>query len=356
MRDYIYRLMTDQVHGFAPRAAAVFLGIVSRLYGGIMPLVRKRALRRARKAPVKVISVGNITVGGTGKTPLVGYIVRTLKQDGRKVAVVTRGYRMSSPAGRQAGSAPVADEAAMLADELADVPVIVDANRLRGIRLAYYTYGVDTVVLDDAFQQWRLIRDLDIVCIDARNPFGNRRLLPRGILREEPAALGRADICVLSKADLCPDVNALEARVRAYNSHATIVEAHHRPRGLRRLGTTDGERVDLSSLAGQRTVLFSGIGDPASFSELVARGGPEVVRSMRFDDHHWYTQADLDRIIAEGLRSHAAFFITTHKDAQRIEKSALASGSGIFYVLMIETAITRNEEAFVRRLRDLYTV
>lgn len=357
MREALYRVMTDQGTGAAALLLRWLAACLSRIYGRFMPVVRAACLRKRVRAPLKVISVGNLTVGGTGKTSLVIYIARQLQKSERKVAVVTRGYRkrVSGDQGIGGSGGVWADEAAMLSAALGEIPVIIDPLRLRGAREAYYTYGSDTAVLDDGFQQWKLVKDLEIVCIDARNPFGNGKLIPRGILREEPAALRRADILVLSKVNLQPDIVGLECLAERLNPEALIVHAEHRPTGLRLLGAAGGGE-ELAWASDKKALVFSGIGDHASFEELARQLGLTVVGSMRFDDHHWYTQRDLEHIRAAARQSAADILLTTQKDAQRIEKGALSLGESDWYALMIELVITKDEERFLDRLHHLSAV
>ncbi|MCG8429746.1 MAG: tetraacyldisaccharide 4'-kinase [Candidatus Omnitrophica bacterium] len=342
MREYLYQLATDRKKGHFARICRAVLCLFACAYGLLVRLVRARALQNRRDTGVKVIGVGNITLGGTGKTTLVEYIVRFLVKEGRRVAVLSRGYKK-------------ADEPLMLQDMLGGVPVIVDKDRLRGALRARREYGADTLVLDDAFQQWRVEKDLDIVVIDATNPFGNERLLPRGILREELRALGRADCLIITKTNLRPQVGALEGRLRRFAPRADIFTAEHLPCGVFKL-SEPGTLLSLKAIRGRRAVLFCGIGDPVSFEALIRGAGVIVDKVMRFDDHHWYTDADVQRIVGAARGEGSDLVITTRKDAVRLKEKTFSDKGISCYVLGIALSLRENEERFFHRLRDLYTL
>ncbi|MEI8176684.1 MAG: tetraacyldisaccharide 4'-kinase, partial [Candidatus Omnitrophota bacterium] len=183
MRGYFYALMTDRRHSPADVFLQGALWVLSLVYGAGVRILAggyKKKFFFPYRADCKVISIGNITVGGTGKTPASLLIAKLLEAQGRRVAVLIRGYG--------------ADEYLMLQEELPECAILSGSDRITNARRAFYDFGADTVILDDGFQHWKIHRDLDIVLLDATNPFGNYRLLPRGILREPPQELTRADI------------------------------------------------------------------------------------------------------------------------------------------------------------------
>ncbi|MDD4939809.1 MAG: tetraacyldisaccharide 4'-kinase [Candidatus Omnitrophica bacterium] len=363
MLAYLHDLATDRRKGFLAGTIKSFLYPASLIYGLAVRALTFIYRLKPRALGCKVISAGNITLGGTGKTSLVLLIARYLKENGHKVAIVSRGYKRQIPnpclSGRQAKSRipneeAMGDEPAMLKMNLKDVPVIVDADRICGARIAVRDFGADTVILDDGFQQWRLKKDLDIVAIDAVYLFGNRRLIPRGILREPLSSLKRADMFILTKSDLAPNNKDIKEYLNSINPAAPVLGSIHSPVGFYRMDKQD-ELLNINSLRGKTAVLFSGIGDPGSFEKLIKNLGIRVEFSFRFRDHHNYTRKDLDNITRCSEEKNTDAIITTEKDAVRIRNSRLtAPGSGLLY-LRVELKITDNEQEFHNRLLRLYS-
>ena len=343
MERLLYNLATDKYRGFLPGCAKGFLWVLSGIYGAaVLALAWSGRLRQVRFTS-RVISVGNVTVGGTGKTTLVRFLAGHLKQQGHRVAIVTRGYR------RLAGS--MGDEPQMLAQNLT-LPVIVNPDRARGIRRAQEKEGADTVILDDGFQQWKIRKDLDIVAIDATNPFGNRRLLPRGIMREPFSSLARADIFVLTKGNLASDTQGLKGVLHSINPKAVIVEGAHTPVGFYALDRP-GELLPVDACKGKRVGVFSGIGDPVSFEQLLAGLGAAIGFTLRFPDHHQYTAPDAGRIRTQCAEQRLDTVVTTEKDAVR---AAPLTDCGVrVLVLRIEFTITGNGQGFFDRLYGIYS-
>lgn len=276
-----------------------------------------------RRLPCRVISVGNLTLGGTGKTPLVEAITARLQAHGRRVGVLSRGYGRQgrqrlvvvSDGQRCLVSAEVAgDEPVLLAQHLPGVPVVVGKDRYAAGLLAVQRFGLDTVVLDDGFQHVQLARDLDILTLDATQPFGTGRLFPRGDLRERPAAAARADAIVLSHwaPDMVvPDLNVPRPAPLLFHSR-------YDPLGVRILA--DGQRLPLASLVGQRLVAFCGIGHPESFRRLLVELGADVGAFSAFPDHHAYTPSELEALAATAKSQRARALITTEKDGVRLRR------------------------------------
>lgn len=344
MRNYVYSLMTDQRHGAVASVAKGFLRLLSCVYGCAVWFVRgTRGIFKRRVKGLKVISVGNITVGGTGKTPLVELICRFLQEKGRIVTVVSRGYgRFSS----------VGDEPRMLERRLPGVRVVVDANRYRAERKAA-RLGADTVVFDDGFQQWHLAKDLDIAVVDSTRAFGNGRLLPRGILREPVSALKRADVIVVTKTNLSAASPDLYNRLIAANPGALIVEAAHQPQDL--YEALDPRRTfPVEFLRGRKVAVFSAIGDPVSFEGLVRSCGGIIGFSAAFEDHHPYSSDDIKRIIEQCALKQVPTVITTEKDAVRLE--GLIPPTCSILVLRVRMTLVKNEQHFLDRLLKLYPV
>lgn len=319
-----------------------FLFLFSLIYGLIIWALMSFYSIRPYRTTCKVISVGNISLGGTGKTPLVEYVVRWLKQHNHKVAVLTRGYLSF-------------DEPQMLRENLKDIPVIVGRDRVAGIRRAVSEYGADTVVLDDGFQQWRIKKDLDIVAVNSRDPFGNRKMIPRGILRQPLSSLDSAGIFVLTKADINPDLKGVEDYLLCINPKAVIAQALYKTMGFYELGKKD-ILLDPGTLKDKAVALVCGIADPASFKYSVESLGIKIGITFDFPDHHNYSAQDLDNIIKASKEKGIGTIITTEKDAVKLDRLPVTGYRLPIFVLRIELQITKNEEGFLERLSKLYVI
>ena len=351
MRSYLYNLATDKYRGLIPSLLKGFLYVLSLVYGLIIRTLMFIYHINPYRANCRVISVGNITLGGTGKTPLVEYIAGYLKHKGHKVAIVTRGYKRKITNYKTMG-----DEPYMLQENLKDVAVIVDADRMRGINRAVCDYGVDTVILDDGFQQWKIKKDLDIVTIDAGNPFGNRKMLPRGILRQPLSSLKQADVFVLTKTNINPDVGSVKDFLNQLNPSAVVVQSKHQPIGFYELGKSE-KLLNIESLKGKTIVLVSAIARPDSFENLIKSLDINVDLCFRFPDHHNYTRKDLDSIIKSCKEKNIDTIIITEKDAVKLKALPVASCQLPVYVLRIELEVREeDEEKFLDRLSKLYSI
>jgi len=314
------RLVDGSARGLAPATARCLLAGLAVPYSLAVTArnaAYDRGLLPSTPAAAPVVSVGNLTLGGTGKTPLVAWVVRTLAAHGRRPAIVSRGY------GARRGER--SDEAAELALLLPGVPHLADRDRVAAARAAT-ALGADVVVLDDGFQHRRLARDLDIVAIDATDPFGSGRIFPRGLLREPLAGLRRAHAVVLTRASSVDVDRRVEIRRRCAAACGAALpqvwaEARHHPVRLRSAG---GDERPLTALAAARVAAFTGIGNPAAFRGSLESCGADVAGFRSFPDHHHYTAADLDAVgtWAAGLR--ADLVVTTLKDLVKIDRESLA--------------------------------
>ncbi|MFA4853932.1 MAG: tetraacyldisaccharide 4'-kinase [Candidatus Omnitrophota bacterium] len=349
-RDYLYNLVTCKIKG--PLAAFLrgFLFILSLAYGLAVVILAFLYRINPARLNAKVISVGNITLGGTGKTTFVEYLCAELSSSGKKIAVLTRGYKRNA-AGE--GLAGMGDEPAMLQKKLPQVHVIVDKDRVKAGIKAIKDYAADTLILDDGLQQWRIFKDLEIVTIDATNPFGNYRMLPAGFLREPLSALKRADIFVLTQVASGQDTSVLTAKLKSINPRALIVESMHKPESFSNVRNPD-ELLSLNSFQCKNVAVFSGIGNPQGFENSLSLLGINIKLLFRFSDHHDYTQRELDGIVKAAQEKKMDAIITTQKDAVKIRQLETA-GLAIF-VLDIKLSITKNEAEFDRRLLKLYPV
>lgn len=349
MKNYLYNLATDKSVGLIPATLRLFLFIISLIYGLAVRILIPFFSFCLYHASCRVVSVGNITLGGTGKTSLVEFIARQLKKEGQRIAIISRGYKKRITSCENMG-----DEPYMLSKKLEDIPVIVEADRVKGIKKALKDYSVDTVILDDAFQQWGIKKDLEIVAIDATNPFGNFNMIPRGILREPLSSLKRADIFIITKTNLMADTQGIKNNLAGFNPSALIFESRHLP-----LAFYDIERpsdlFSTESLKGKSVTLFSGIGDPASFEKLISNIGIKIGLSFRFADHHHYSDKDLDKIIQGSKEKNIDTIITTEKDTARMDKLQINTYGLKLLTLRIELAIN-DEQGFRSRLLNLYSL
>lgn len=265
----------------------------------------RRGLLRVHRLPAPVISVGNLTWGGTGKTPLVMHLARALEKRGRRAAVLTRGY------GR--------DEAQFLTERLMPIPVLVDPDRVAAGNRAVQERGADVLLLDDGYQQWRLHKDLEILAVDGDAPFGNRRLIPRGNLREPVTEAARADWVVVKDSGLGAEGRKeVERQLRLYNAAAPILFMSYDPTKLWRWNSR--EWIPLQSLQGRRVCTLAGIGRPVSFEKVVGTLGAEVALRLRFRDHHAYTASELNQVLHRCRQLGVGALVTTAKDAVRLPK------------------------------------
>lgn len=314
-KDEKYKsLISGREKGVLPGLMRGALSGLAALYrigvGGRNYLYSKGILNRV-SLPVPVISVGNITVGGTGKTPLVEYIARHFVERGKKPLILSRGY---------GGWGGPNDEAAVLDENLPGVPHVQAQNRvLAGLR-AVREHNPACIVLDDGFQYRRLKRDLDIVVIDARNPFGYNQILPRGLLREPVQALARADVVVISKIDESRNTTLLEVRniLEKYVKGERIFSARHCPVRSYVIDSKKKREVGLSALKAKKVIAFCGIGSPESFRRSVESVGCEVAGFRSFPDHYAYGKEAIEELREAAEKCGAEILITTQKDAVKL--------------------------------------
>ncbi len=311
---------------------------------GAASALRRRAyaagLMRQHRAPFPVVSVGNLTVGGAGKTPVVAELARRLGARGLKVAILARGYRGQGRGPRLvsdgrtlcAEADRVGDEPRLLAERLPGVAVLVGPRRRVLAERAAQELGTEVAILDDGLQHLALARDLEVVVVDAARRLGNGALLPRGPLREGPEALDRAHLLWISKVDEAESEEALEAWVDSLldGRPCAVVLSRYRPARL----LLRGESAPLEALAGRRVLALCGIAHPASFVASLRRIGAEVAGTLAYPDHHRYRPAEIEAALAEAAQA-GALLVTTEKDAVRLPASARAR----LAVLGVETEI-----------------
>ena len=340
--QYTIDVIFGRAEGTRASLYAAFLQGASHLFSGIAQsrlwLYRKRILHD-QPLGCLVVVVGNLTVGGTGKTPVVEKFARALRDRGRTVAILSRGYKSKSPhfwrkwlnwlthaseppprivsdnTGVLLNSEEAGDEPYMLARNLPGVIVLVDKNRVKAGAYAIKKYGCDTLILDDGFQYLPLKGRLNLLLVDKTNPFGNGFLLPRGILREPIKHLQRASYVFLTKSNGERDTE-LEELIHRHNPSVDIIECAHRPQFLQRFDSD--ERLPLTHLRGKRIGAFSGIATPESFEKFLKDFGASLDYTRRFLDHYRFTYEDLVSIFSESMRKRVDFIVTTEKDSVRL--------------------------------------
>lgn len=351
---------------------AAFLQSLSYLFSGIVQLrlwLYRQRILHDQPLGCLVVVVGNLTVGGTGKTPVVEKFARALRDRGRRVAILSRGYKSKKPPlwkrvwdrlnhasappprivsnGQEVllDSEQAGDEPFMLAKNLPGVVVLVDKDRVKAGTYAIKRFGCDTLVLDDGFQYLPLKGSLNLLLVDKTNPFGNGHLLPRGILREPIKHLRRASYVFLTKSNGERDLE-IEKIIREHNPEADVIECAHRPQYLQRWagGAEKVERLPLAHLKGRRVGGFSGIAAPESFERFLRDLGAELVFSRRFLDHHRFSAEDFVSVFDEAVDRKVEALVTTEKDAVRIPESI--SCPVPLYYLRLEIEIIRGAADF----------
>jgi tetraacyldisaccharide 4'-kinase len=345
LETFALEVIFEERKDFKANVTRILLFVGSKLFHAGVNIRRwlyNMRILRDKTLGVQVIAIGNLTVGGTGKTPVVEKFARELRDAGRNVAILSRGYRskpkpfyewlrdkiflredqtpprvVSDGKSLLLDSEMAGDEPYMLASNLRDVVVLVDKDRVKSGRYAIEKFGCDTLVLDDGFQYWDLRgRRHDVVLIDRQQPFGNEHLLPRGTLREPPSHLARAQTIFITKSD--GKTAELRERIAKFNPGAAVIECVHHPLYLEDIFT--GERKTLDLLRGKKVASLSGIAQPESFEQSLVSQGAEVVYSKRFADHHRFTQQEVLNAINRGKKRQADVIITTQKDAVRFPK------------------------------------
>ncbi len=315
-----------------------------------------------------VVSIGNLSCGGTGKTPVVEVFAKTLSRSGRKVAVLSRGYRsrkrpflarmhqkffsrgmvippkvVSNGSQVLMDSEYAGDEPFMLANNLRGVAVLVDKDRVKSGLYAIDEFETDTLILDDGFQYLKLRAHINIVLVDSTDPFGNHHVLPRGTLREPIKNLRRADYIFLTKSNGGSHLRHLKSFIRRHNHRAEIIECCHQPQYLESLRDHD-KQMPLSWLNGQKVAAISAIANPESFEKFLRQLGAEIVASSHYADHHRYTEEEIASFQRDAAKAGADIIVTTEKDAVRIPE--LRREELEMFFLRVEINILSGQENF----------
>ncbi len=314
-------------------------------------------VRTVRRLSCPVVCVGNLTVGGSGKTPCAIALAQWFRARGRMVGILLRGYGRrgsgvviaADPEGIRASWQEVGDEAVLLARRLPGVPVLVGGDRFQAGGEAVRRFGVAVLVLDDGFQHRQLHRELDLVMVDATDPFGGGRLLPRGRLREPVAGLRRAHAIILSRTDQAPNLPALRRHLEEIVPGRPQILSRHRPSRL--VDPADGTEEPLPTLRGRRLLAVSGIASPEGFHRTLTDLGGILTGALVFPDHHPYDRADLLRVDRTAQETRAELIVTTEKDAIRMQAGReMDAGRCPTLALQVDLEITEGADVLDRLL------
>ena len=341
--------MTGEKRGLLASAVRGCFSCVTPLYR-VAVAWRNRRFDRAisrndqavvKRAAVPVISVGNLTTGGTGKTPLVVAVAKLLRQQSKRVALISRGYGADpSQPGRN-------DEAMELEHRLPDVPHLQDPDRFAMAAVAVEELESEVLLLDDGFQHRQLHRDLDIVTIDATNPFGYGRLLPRGLLREPVKSLRRADLVVVTRSNLV-DTEELDSLIKTIQRWVDSENILVTEMKLVKAINASGDVEPLEQLLSQPTFLFSAIGNPTGFEQTLLQQSANLVGHEVFADHHRFDREDFELIGNAAKRASAQQILCTHKDLVKVGTDRI--GGLPVYAVLIEVKFTAGRQLLVESL------
>jgi tetraacyldisaccharide 4'-kinase len=345
-QDAYRKLISGQDARFGAVLLRFFLGMAAQVY--LIAVILRNFLYskgwfKIHRADVPVISVGNITTGGTGKTPLVVWLCNALRNSKFKCAILTRGYKTKKRV--------LSDEVAILAESCPETKVVVNPDRVAGAAEAVSKFGANVLIMDDGFQHRRLARDLDIVTIDGTVPFGYGKLLPAGLLREPVAALKRADAAVITRCDQAAEseLTQLEDKLQQINPEMIIARSIHVPVYMK---SVDGKKNSLEELKDKKIFVFCGIGNPDAFFNTVEGLGTEIIGSKIFDDHYHYTDDCLAGIYTQAKRLNADLILTTQKDWFSLFDIANSSFDIRFAYLSVELKFVRGEVEITQLIKD----
>jgi len=351
VKKYLLECATDQKEGILSAISKGVLVLISGIYYLVVKILTgfyESSIFKKSDLGRPVISVGNITIGGVGKTPLIEFLAKYMTAAGYKVAVLIRGYMGSG------GSVEIeSDEKLMLQNNLQDVSIYVGTNRVQSAKRALAEKSVDVFLLDDSFQQWKLKKDLEIVIVDSTNPWGNGCLLPRGILREPIQSLKRADCVILTKIDLGKDqLPTIRQQIQDVAPGIDIAEAVHEPLCLVNMKTK--EKIPLKDISQMKACVLSSIGDPKSFYATLSGLGCDIIKEFTFMDHYHYQWEDLSKINTFMRKQKINTCITTEKDFVKCEQfHGQWDDQVTLYYLRIEMNLTKGKEKILERISHL---
>ncbi len=350
------KVISGQSRGAGAMLLRFFLNIASIFYWLAVQLrnfLYSIGWLKAYKANAIVISIGNITIGGTGKTPLVIWLYQQIVQNAKckvqNCGILTRGYKANQKL--KIKNQNYGDEVQILAESCPKAKVIVNPDRVAGANEAVNKFGAKVLIMDDGFQHRRLARDLDIVTIDATRPFGYGKLLPAGLLREPVDSLKRADAIVITRSNQVSEseLNKIEEKIQKIKPDIVIARSIHSPVCAR---TTDNKEIGIEQLKGKKIFAFCGIGNPDAFIKTIKGLGVNLVGTKIYDDHYHYADKDIEDIRTKAKELSADLILTTEKDWRRlpIENRKLKIDIGFAY-LVIELKLVSREDKITRLIK-----
>ena len=383
MPELIKKIIYSEPEGFLENTIAVPLNIASRAYGPIVEFkhfLYKKGILERKKLPIKAISIGNITLGGTGKTPTTQYLAKFLSEKGFRPVILSRGYKrkgsvdeikiVSNGEKILLNPSESGDEPYLLAQNLKGIPIIVGKNRYKAGMLAIEKFRSNVALLDDGFQHFALERDLDILLINSLNPFGNSYLFPRGQLREPLKALSRADIIIITKSDFemkeiwdrrltsvphssIKSIDEITNTIKKYNNKALITKSIHKFTKL----YGENDTIELNQLKDKKVLAFCGIADEYYFIYKLSQVAPNN-KCIVFDDHHHYVESDVNNILKNFQQFKANILVTTQKDYYKVKKLFIdnrrinATVTNLYYI-GTEIEITENKIALEQTILQM---
>lgn len=353
LKVILYNLINAQKESKSRKVILFPLCLLSFFYGlasSARVFLYFRRIFKTHSLPCKVISVGNITLGGTGKTPFVCLLAEMIKAQGYRVAILSRGYKgsFSGPAGivsdghkilmdpQQAG-----DEPFLLAEKVKDVPVVVGKKRWLSGQFALRRFQSEVIILDDGYQHLSLKRDLNLLLIDSSSPFGNGHLFPRGVLREPAGQVSRADAVILTKTGQSDNINKLKMNLERTIGERAIFQVDYAPEGIRVYGT--GKFLPPGYLKGKKVLAFSGVAKPESFRKTLNKLNADIAELLAFPDHHWYGPEDGEKLYNKASAMGVEALVTTEKDLIRVKN--LIRGDIPLWALAIRHVFPQNDQS-----------
>ncbi len=344
--DVFRKLISGERTGLSAAFLRSLLAAAARIYSAVISLrnsLYSKGWSKTHTVDVPVISVGNITVGGTGKTPLVIWLYQLLERKNIRCAILTRGYKTQRDR--------LSDEPAILAKSCPQAKVIVNPDRRTAASRAIHKFNAQLLIMDDGFQHRRLARDLDIVTIDATQPFGYGKLLPAGLLREPPTALNRADAVVINRANQLVEykLTQLENKLRSLNPDMIIARAIHNPICAKSI---DRKEISIEQLKAKKIFAFCGIANPNAFLSTIKRCGLNLVGSKIYNDHYHYTGHDIAYIYEQARHCKADLVLSTQKDWTKTALLAPVTDDLTFTYLAVELKFLVGEDKFIRLIEN----
>ncbi|WP_196591359.1 tetraacyldisaccharide 4'-kinase [Pectinatus frisingensis] len=372
LQTYLFELVHGRREKHVVGYLIIFvLDIFSFIYEKLVNLklwLYQSGILKRQSIDCYVISIGNITVGGTGKTPTSQRLAKEISNIGYKVAILNRGYRakwhgdvgvVSDGRKLLMTASQAGDEAFLLAKNLPDVPVLIGPDRSLTGEYAIENFGVEVAILDDGYQHWQLKRNMDILLVDSINIFGNEHILPRGTLRESLSHLDRADVCLLTKVDQATPHSReyIRKTLSQNNDHALIVESIHNPMGFVEIGEWSdnigctGKKI--VEMVGCRIMVVSAIGNPASVEQTLQSIGTIIVESIRFPDHHDYSLDEIAAVMKQAEKRGAEAIVITDKDAVKFPQEIIQEKNRIpIYIISIEIKFKNGAEEFYQYIKE----